>query len=248
MFSSKIVDTDAFMDMPQSSQLLYFHLAMRADDDGFISNPKKIMRMVGSQEDDYKVLSVKKFIIPFDSGICVIKHWLIHNLVRGDRYTETQYGKEKSMLVVDKQTKKYSLTKPENSNVIPNGNQSSTTGMSQVRLGKVRLGKKIPSTTVEEQSSDVQVFGNEDINWVLDTFKSIMGFESSGRKQQDRFMAKHLLDKFNKIQIQGMLKYCATNEYAPRIGSIEKLWQKRGDVVAGIQSLQNKTKGIIQSI
>ena len=82
MFSLKVVDTDAFLDMPQSSQLLYFHLAMRADDDGFVSNPKKIMRMLGTQDDDIKVLVLKKFIIPFESGICVIKHWRIHNYIQ----------------------------------------------------------------------------------------------------------------------------------------------------------------------
>ena len=89
MFSLKVVDTAAFLDLPQSSQLLYFQLSMRADDDGFVSNPKKIMRMLGSNEDDYKLIILKKFVIPFDSGVCVIKHWVIHNLIRSDRYTET---------------------------------------------------------------------------------------------------------------------------------------------------------------
>lgn len=109
MFSMRIVDTDAFLEMPLSSQALYFHLAMRADDDGFIANPKKIMRMLGNQDDEYKVLAAKKFIIPFENGVCVIKHWLIHNLIRGDRYTPTQWSKEKSKLIVDDETKKYSL-------------------------------------------------------------------------------------------------------------------------------------------
>lgn len=136
MFSLKIVDTDAFLDMPQSSQLLYYSLSMRADDDGFVSNPKKIMRMIGSSEDDYKVLTAKKFIIQFESGVCVIKHWLIHNLLRGDRYTETQYIKEKKQLIIDPNNKKYSL-KSNDLNVIPNGNQMAP----QVRLGKVRLDK-----------------------------------------------------------------------------------------------------------
>jgi len=141
----KIVDTDAFLDMPQSSQLLYFHLAMRADDDGFVPNPKRVMRMIGSQDDDYKVLVAKKFILPFESGVCVIKHWLIHNLVRSDRYTETQWIKEKQMLLVDPETKKYSLNKGQPL-VIPNGNQPQP----QVRLGKVRLGKV---KDIAEQSS-----------------------------------------------------------------------------------------------
>lgn len=98
MFSMKIVDTDAFMDMPHSAQLLYFHLSMRGDDDGFVSNPKKIMRMVGAQDDDYKILIAKRFVLPFESGVCVIKHWRIHNILRGDRYTETTYQIEKSGL------------------------------------------------------------------------------------------------------------------------------------------------------
>lgn len=134
MFSLKVVDTDAFLDMPQSSQLLYYSLAMRADDDGFIANSKKIMRMLGSQDDDFKVLVAKKFIIPFESGVCVIKHWLIHNLIRGDRYTETQWIKEKNQLVIEEGTNKYSL-KSGMQNVIP----SDTPG--KVRLGEDRLDK-----------------------------------------------------------------------------------------------------------
>lgn len=133
MFSMKIVDTDAFLDMPQSSQLLYYSLAMRADDDGFISNPKKIMRMLGSGDDDYKVLIGKKFIIPFESGVCVIKHWLIHNLIRTDRYSSTQYVKEMSKLIIDPKTKKYSYREND---VIPNGNQLAT--QDRLELGKDR--------------------------------------------------------------------------------------------------------------
>lgn len=96
----KIIDSDAFTDMPQSSQLLYFHLGMRADDDGFVSSPKKIIRMVGSADDDYKILIAKRFIIPFESGVCVIKHWRIHNYIQNDRYKETVYLDEKKSLIL----------------------------------------------------------------------------------------------------------------------------------------------------
>lgn len=98
MFSLKIVDSDAFLDMPQSTQLLYFHLSMRADDDGFVGNPKKVMRMIGSSEDDYKVLIAKRFILNFESGVVVIKHWKIHNYIQTDRYQPTQYLEEKKTL------------------------------------------------------------------------------------------------------------------------------------------------------
>ena len=100
MFAKTIIDSDAFIDMPLSTQALYFHLSMRADDDGFINNPKKIMRMIGASEDDYKVLCLKKFIIPFESGIVVIKHWKIHNYIQKDRYKATVYSEEKSKLGV----------------------------------------------------------------------------------------------------------------------------------------------------
>jgi hypothetical protein len=97
MFSPEIVTSDPFLDMGQGAQLLYFHLAIKADDDGFVS-PKGVMRMLGIADDELKVLIAKRFILPFESGVVVIKHWLIHNLIRADLYKETQYKKEKSML------------------------------------------------------------------------------------------------------------------------------------------------------
>lgn len=98
MFAKTIIDSDAFLDMPLSTQSLYFHLSMRGDDDGFINNPKKIQRMIGASDDDLKLLIAKNFIIPFESGIVVIKHWKIHNYIRGDRKKETVYPDEMSLL------------------------------------------------------------------------------------------------------------------------------------------------------
>jgi len=126
MFSLKIVDTDAFLDMPQSSQLLYFHLVMRADDEGFIGNHKRIIRLIGSNDDDLKILIAKRFVLTFESGIMVIKHWLIHNTIRMDRFNETNYKKEKKLLKLN-----------ENKAYTENGNQLAT----QVKLSKVKLSK-----------------------------------------------------------------------------------------------------------
>lgn len=140
MMSLKVCDTDAFLDMPQGSQNLYFHLILRADDDGFVSNPKKIMKMVSSAEDDIKILNAKKFVIPFESGVVVISHWRVHNLIRSDRYEETQYLDEKKALQIENGV----YSKEEN--VIPNGNQMAP----QVRLGEVRVGKD----REEEKSPD----------------------------------------------------------------------------------------------
>jgi hypothetical protein len=98
MFAKTIIDSDAFLDMPLSTQALYFHLSMRADDDGFINNAKKIQRMLGCSDDDMKILLAKNFIIPFETGVCVIKHWKIHNLIQKDRYKPTVYGELKNQL------------------------------------------------------------------------------------------------------------------------------------------------------
>lgn len=138
MFAKTIIDSDAFLDMPLSSQSLYFHLSMRADDDGFINNPKKIQRMVGASDDDLKLLVAKRFIIPFESGIVVIKHWKIHNYIRNDRYKETVYQEEKAMLDV-KGNNAYTLLPPGIPDGIPTVNQTGDRMDTQVRLGKDRL-------------------------------------------------------------------------------------------------------------
>lgn len=100
MFSNKVIGSDSFLEMPDSTQNLYFHLSMYADDDGFVDKPKSIMRMTGKKEDDLKILIAKSFLIPFDTGVVVIKHWRLNNYLRKDRYQETQYTQEKSTLKI----------------------------------------------------------------------------------------------------------------------------------------------------
>ncbi len=109
MFTMKIVDTDAFLDMPLSTQCLYFHLNMRADDDGFIGNPKRIAKLIGSNDDDLKLLIAKRFVLLFEDGVIVIKHWRMHNTLSRDRYVETSYTDEKKTLLL-KDNGSYSLT------------------------------------------------------------------------------------------------------------------------------------------
>lgn len=128
MFDLEIVDTDLFLEMPQSTQNLYFHLGMRADDDGFVSNPKKIIRTIGANEDDLKVLYSKQFIIPFESGIVVIRHWKLNNYLRKDRYTETIYKEEKKMLTED-ENGVYNLSTKVG---IPDVNQKVTNGIHSI--------------------------------------------------------------------------------------------------------------------
>ena len=146
MFAKTIIDSDAFLDMPLSTQALYFHLSMRADDDGFINNPKKIQRMIGASDDDARILTVKNFIIPFESGVVVIKHWKIHNYIQSDRYKPTSYIEEKNQLEL-KVNKAYTLK----------DNHSDTecihdvyTLDTQVKLDKVKLDKSYIEDSLED--------------------------------------------------------------------------------------------------
>ncbi len=100
MFAKTIVLSDAFLDLPMSARCLYFTLGMLADDDGFVNAPRSIMRQCGASDDDMKLLIAKKFVLIFDSGVIVIKHWRINNYLRNDRYTETKYAEEKAELTI----------------------------------------------------------------------------------------------------------------------------------------------------
>lgn len=143
MFDMEIVDTDLFLDMPQSTQNLYFHLGMRADDDGFVSNPKKIIKVIGANEDDLKLLFLKKFVIPFESGVCVITHWKLNNYLRKDRYTETIYKEEKKLLIED-ENGAYSLG-------TPNDNQLATQN-------------RIEEKKEEKNSKDKEYYSDKNLN------------------------------------------------------------------------------------
>ena len=105
MFTKKITQSDEFLSMPHSSQNLYFHLNMEADDEGFVNSPKKVMRYINASEDDLKILLGKRFILAFESGVIVIKHWKMHNVIRPDRIKETDYVREKAQLMTEENGK-----------------------------------------------------------------------------------------------------------------------------------------------
>lgn len=139
MFAKTIIDSDAFLDMPTSAQALYFHLCMRADDEGFINSANKIRRMIGASQDDLDALVNNGFIIRFDSGIVVIKHWKIHNAIKADRIKPTTYAEEASRLTI-KSNKAYSL----DPNWKQNGNKPETDDSKsdpQIRLDKISIDK-----------------------------------------------------------------------------------------------------------
>lgn len=153
MFSLDIVDSDAFLEMPTSARLLYYDLGMRADDDGFVSSPKKILKITSATDDDLKILIAKRFILLFDSGIVVIKHWNINNYIQKDRYHKTRYVNEKKLLAVKANGSYTEKNKKNSLNVyrLDTARIQVVDRMdTETRLGKVRLGKD-NSSRVDEQ-------------------------------------------------------------------------------------------------
>lgn len=161
MFAKKITESDAFLDMPSSTQMLYFHLSMNADDDGFVNNPKKIQRMCGASDDDFKLLIAKSFVILFESGVIVIKHWKMHNYIQSDRYRPTDYVDEKSMLGI-KKNKAYTLDE----------NKMDTRCIQDVSVGKVSKGKDSIG-----KDKDIEVEPEEiervTCKWIVDLYHTI---------------------------------------------------------------------------
>ena len=166
MFTKKITESDAFLDMPSSTQMLYFHLSMNADDDGFVNNPKKIQRMCGASDDDFKLLVAKSFIILFDSGIIVIKHWKMHNYIQNDRYRPTDYVDEKSMLGL-KKNKAYTLDE----------NKMYTKCIQDVSVGKVRIGKdRLGEDSIGKDSKGESVRGEKAKRFIPPTVEEVESY------------------------------------------------------------------------
>lgn len=181
-----ILDSDAFLEMPHSTQNLYMHMAMRADDDGFLGNPKRIIRMVGAGEDDYRILLAKKFLLIFEDGICVIKHWLIHNTIRKDRYEETVYKDQKILLNI-KENKAYSFG-------LPTGNQLETTGIHSIeenstvqkRIEKNKHGEfKNVLLAEEEFKKLVDQYGTNAIKKLIEELSGYI--QSSGKRYKSHY-------------------------------------------------------------
>ena len=201
MMAKSIIKSDQFLDMPMSSQCLYFHLLSDADDDGFINAPKSIMRVIGAKDDDMRVLQAKGYIIPFESGVIVIKHWRLHNSLRKDRYNPNpQMDNERSQLVV-KENKEYELA----TNWQPTGNQLATNGYHSIgkdSIGKDSIGKDSigstecdvshskktqfkPPTLDEVKAYCIERNNNIDAEYFMD-FQEARGWVlSNGKKMKD---------------------------------------------------------------
>ena len=186
MFSKKIVDTDLFIEMSPTAKLLYFYLNMSADDDGFVGNPKTIKLVSGATDDDLKILVAKQFIIPFESGVIVIKDWKIHNYIQKDRYSKTQYTDEKSQLVVEENG---TYTR-----CIQNVSKLDT----QDRLGKDRLGKD-SIDNMSDKSDDVIPY-SEIIEYLNEkTGRSFRNIDANKKLIKARWNDGYKLDDFKTV-------------------------------------------------
>lgn len=163
-FTKKITESDAFLDMPVSTQCLYFHLNMNADDDGFVNNPRKLQRMVGCTEDDLKLLIAKNFLLAFDTGVIVIKHWRMHNTLRNDRYHPTDYKEEFQKLGL-KDNGSYTFNLQLATNWQPDGNQLETEhNITKDNITKSNKEKKAKAFTPPSLEEVVAYFSEKHLN------------------------------------------------------------------------------------
>lgn len=175
MMSKKVIHSDPFMDLPATTKNLYFYLMIEADDDGFVNSPKRIQRMIGATDDDASILIAKKFILSFESGVIVVKHWRMHNYIRSDRYNETSHKKEKAQLNL-KENGVYTMD---------------TIGIPSGSIGKDRIGKE----SIDKY--DIGVFSEEE-------FKQIKAYRSKLNKSiKTQLAVTKLSNSFKKCYDKG---------------------------------------------
>lgn len=207
MFAKTIIDSDAFLDMPLSAQALYFHLSMRADDDGFINNPKKIMRMVGASDDDCKLLLLKRFVIAFESGVVVIKHWKIHNYIQKDRYKPTIYQEEKCMLA-EKDNKAYT-------ECIQDVSKAETQDRDRIEIGKDSLEDRVAVKHDYQQIVDL-------FNSICVSFPSVRSLSEARKKA-----IKARLNTYTVEQFKAMFEIAEASSFLK--GQNSRNWQANFD-------------------
>lgn len=215
MFAKSIVLSDAFLDLPMSARCLYFTLGMLADDDGFIGNPKAIMRQCGASNDDILVLLQKRFLLTFESGVIVIKHWRMNNYLRNDRHISTTYVEELATLRLDE---KGAYTERDRLG-IPSDNQMTTNGIPRIgedRLGEDRLDKDregvVSSDEDESPKQDVVPYQKviDEFNRICCSLRKVTVL-SDKRKQAikarlNKYSFSTLIEAFEKVEASSFLK------------------------------------------
>lgn len=235
MFAKTIVDSDAFLDMPLSTQALYFHLSMRADDDGFINNPKKIQRTIGASEDDLKLLLAKSFILAFETGVIVIKHWRINNYIQKDRYKETLYQDEMSALEV-KDNGSYTFNGHKMDTQCIQDGYNGYTGKD--RLGKNSIGylkESCITTTKEKEVVDTTLSSSR--RFVKPTMDEIKDYIS--KQGYRKLNAEEFYDYY---EVNGW--YCGKHKMKDFKAAIRTWARKRNDIpTSEVNTLNDNNRG-----
>lgn len=238
MFNIKIVDSDAFLDMPLSAQCLYFHLNMRADDDGFVGNPKRIQRLVGASEDDLKLLIAKRFLLTFENGVIVIKHWRMHNTLSTNRYSETVYTDEKKLLKL-KENNSYSFDK----------------GVPFDDTRYIEMSKRQSRRTKDEQKTNADIVLDLDIDKDKELDKELDKDKKESKKKKETLSSviesytdneelKDCLKEFVEMRKAGNKGMFTVSALKKNLGKLDKLAVNDGakiDIVN--QTLEHTWKG-----
>lgn len=229
MFSLKIVSSDAFLDMSVSARELYFQLGMYADDDGFI-NPKKMLRLVGASDDDLKILLAKRFLLPFESGVVVIKHWAINNQLRRDFYQPTLYVEEKKRLFI-KDNKAYTDRKQNVNKMLTTRKHS----IDKISIDKIRLkDTDTTSKEVDEKiplNKEIQESDSKEIPLILKEFESInpsvkrMYGNKTQRQACSDLIKTYTFEKTIQV-ISEILPQIKGQPFFPEIGTPYELFNK----------------------
>ena len=260
MFSADIVESDAFLDMPLTAQALYMHLNMYADNDGFV-NPKRILRMVGGNDDDLKILIAKRFLLVFPTGIVVIKHWWINNTKRLDRHVPTTYQNELGELAI-KPNKSYTEKAPQlaletevNDSLVtkrqPSGNQMAPEAMFNRSYVHVHDQVHVQDKPTNNNGADAPDDGEKsvhkkpdpEIDEMFKVWADIVGLEIKTGREKNRRACSNLLRSYGKDKLTQLIHGVAKSlddRYAPRISDFASLQTKLNDLL-----IWGRKKGIV---
>ena len=201
MFAKSIVLSDAFLDMPLSARCLYFTLGMLADDDGFVGNPKSIIRQCGASQDDMKILLAKRYVLSFESGVIVIKHWKMNNYLQNDRHKKTTYLEELGTLVTDERGAYTEANKPCIQNVYTGKDSIGKVSIDKDRLGKdsidnnnILSGEKSDNDSLTENIKKIINYLN-DVLGTKYTYRS----KSTNEKIKARLEEGHTVEDFKTV-------------------------------------------------
>jgi hypothetical protein len=240
MFSQDIICSEEFTSMPLSSQALYLQLGIRADDDGFVQ-PKQVMRTVNASEDDLKILLAKRFLISFENGVVVIKHWLIHNLIRGDRYKATRFLEQKNLLKI-KENKAYTEIDGVGRQI---GNQLAT----QSRVEEVSIDKDSISEETSQDKS-IKENKNKEITEIIELFgifnqNNYSWFKNKTQREDIKWLIeKYTLEKVKKAIY--LTAFAFNDSFYPSISTPHELREKLAKMKKYWQGKEIKDKRFIQ--